>query len=276
MSVILKALKNSAAEGKGPDSAEQLPAEKTSAEKKQPPVFEEGEGFFSAKPSYVQKSELPELIKKAPAIRRPVLILSGLLVAAITFSVVLHFLKGRQMPASQQTPDSALTAAANVPPVVVDVTAMAAEAKNLFDNGDLDGAQTLYKKAIASDAENALLHNGLGLVYLKKDLYANAQTEFESALAIDDKCAECLNSLGMVKSLTDNATEAKTYLEKAVRLASDYPDPYFNLAVLNEKMGDFGNAVKNYRQFMLLYPNETDGVKAKVRGRIALLTGETE
>ena len=272
MSVILKALKNSSAESKPADepSAEQ-PKNETP---KQAPVFEEGEGFFSAKPNYVQKSELPELIKKVPAIRGSVLVLSGILILAISFSVVWHYFKNRD---SKITPQAALPVAATVAPAeAVNVDAMAAEAKNLFDSGNLDGAQALYKKAIDAAPENALLHNGLGLVYLKKDLYANAQTEFESALAINDKCAECLNSLGMVKSLTDNSTEAKTYLEKAINIASDYPDPYFNLAVLNEKMGDFGNAVKNYRQFLLLYTNDNDGVKAKVKNRITLLTGDAE
>jgi Tfp pilus assembly protein PilF len=78
----------------------------------------------------------------------------------------------------------------------------------------------------------------------------------------------------MLKSVLGESIEAKKYLEKAISLASSYPDPYFNLAVLSEKEGDYSNAVKYYRQFTSLYPDKNDVLVTKINRRIADLADQ--
>lgn len=146
-------------------------------------------------------------------------------------------------------------------------------ARDAFAAGNLDQSLNMFKEASEKDPNNAVVHNNLGLVLAKKGLYAEAASEYESALEIDENCAECLNNYGMLKSMMGDTAEAKRFLEEATEVSPRYADPYFNLGVLSEKSGDIKAAVTNYKTFIELYTNKTDGMVDKVKQRIIFLGG---
>lgn len=253
MSVILKALKGS------------------EQEKFDPEFLPEGEGFFKGKGSFIKKSAAPATPKKR------VIVLASIFGVLLIASFALKWAKNRAFTPTKEEQEVAVKVEVAPPPQVAqsaEVAPIIEEAVSAFNSGDLDKSAQLYKKAISLSGDDAELHNNLGLVFVKKGLYSNAADEYKKALEINDKCAECYNNFGYLKSLLGEEVEAKKYLDKALMFASDYPDPHFNLAVLYEKEGDIGNAVKHYRQFSSLAPDKSSDVVMKVNKRVIELAGK--
>lgn len=53
--------------------------------------------------------------------------------------------------------------------------------------------------------------------------------------------------------------------EKAAKLAPDWPVPYFNLALLQEKTGRFKEAAVSLREYLRFAPNDPDAAKTRER-----------
>jgi Tfp pilus assembly protein PilF len=147
-------------------------------------------------------------------------------------------------------------------------------ARSQYKSGEYDDSLKLFQKVIDQDPNNAIVHNDMGLVLLKKELYASAEGHFAKALELDDACAECYNNLGYLKTTLDQPIEAEKYLQKAIVLKPDYADPYFNLAVMYEKNGDVGKAVEYYRDYLQKIPKTETELAAKIKSRIQDLAGD--
>jgi Flp pilus assembly protein TadD len=286
MSIILKALKSS---------------EEEAREKKAPaPSQDKGEdGLFFAEEGVVKKRvDIGRFVPGAIASRmnKRSWVLLGIFVAILATSLVFKYLKkgeddaalepavGIVRPQAQQAPQVnvpqspaqvVIPGQASSPvPSALPIQASSDPAENAFNTGDYDAAAKLYKEAMDKDPNNAMTHNNLGMVYLKKELYSSAAQEFQKALEIDSNCAECFNNFGYLKTVLNQTQEAEKYFQKAMAISGTYPDPYFNLAVLYENDGDIGNAVKYYQQFANLYPDKASQIVADVNRRIDFLKGK--
>ena len=275
MSVILKALKNS---GNEPETVN-VPA---------------GEGFFRGKESIVRN--VPISKKSTGIINDPIVkgksnkrvyFLGFLFLVSIAFAVTVKYFKDKNAinpeelkpvdfsaTTNQNNPEASDVAAATPTDTNISKSNAEEDALKAYEKGDYDSGIRLFKEAISKNPDDAILHNNLGLAYVKKELYSSAVDEYKKALEMDDKCAECFNNLGFIKSSLGDVFEARKYLEKAIFLSSKYPDPYFNLAVLCEREGDIGNAVKYYKQFSELYPDKNDPLIGKIKNRVKDLTGK--
>jgi tetratricopeptide (TPR) repeat protein len=61
----------------------------------------------------------------------------------------------------------------------------------------------------------------------------------------------------MAKSLEDNALAAEEF-KKAIAFAPDWPEPYYQLAIIQEKMENYGTAVINLKRYLFLAPNASN------------------
>lgn len=147
-------------------------------------------------------------------------------------------------------------------------------ARSQYKSGEYDESLKSFQKAIDQDPNNAIIHNDMGLVLLKKELFASAEGHFAKALELDDACAECFNNLGYLKTALGQPVEAEKYLQKALMLKPDYTDPYFNLAVMYEKNGDVGKSVDYYQEYLKRIPASDTDLAAKIKSRIYDLSGE--
>lgn len=147
-------------------------------------------------------------------------------------------------------------------------------ARSQYKSGEYDESLKSFQKALEQDPTNAIIHNDMGLVLLKKELYASAEGRFAKALELDDACAECYNNLGYLKTALGQPVEAEKYLQKALVLKPDYVDPYFNLAVMYEKNGDVGKSVEYYQEYLKRIPKSDTDMAAKIKSRIHDLSGE--
>lgn len=266
MSIILNALKNS--DGEKDKKTERAPVN--------------DEGFFKPGQTIIKK----ERSFKLPEINKRTKVLLLIFVCACVFSFTVYKIKNYQQTRSiptkieilqpeaiQQAVSQTTTGVApavQAPSAPVSVTA----AEAAFNSGKYDDSLKMYKAELDKDKNNALLHNNVGMIYLKKELYASASDEFRKALEVDNNCEECFNNFGYLKTLLGENQEAQKYFEKAIKINSTYPDPYFNLAVLFEKDGDIGNAVKYFQQFVTLYPDKNAQLVNDINKRINFLKGK--
>ena len=51
--------------------------------------------------------------------------------------------------------------------------------------------------------------------------------------------------------------------KKATRLAPSWPDAYYNLGIIQEKIGRYANAIRNLRKYIKLSPNAKEAGKIK-------------
>ncbi len=66
----------------------------------------------------------------------------------------------------------------------------------------------------------------------------------------------------MAKSPTDYEDAIKEF-EKAATLAPDWPDVYYNLGLIQEKLSKYGDAIKNLTKYLELSPNASDSREVK-------------
>lgn len=142
------------------------------------------------------------------------------------------------------------------------------QADKLFNEGRFEESLQLYVTALQQDPNNAFLHNNVGLIFLKQELYLNSANHFKRAIEIDSKCAECFNNFGFLETLRSNFIEAEKYFRNAISLNKEYPDPYFNLGVLYEQSGDIQEAVISYQGFLQRFPDVNSRLFSDVKKHI--------
>ncbi len=249
MSVILKALRS---------QQEEQRAEETTAH----------EGLFLGKSGFLKKN--------ASSTKR-LWLLSALLLAMAAATTTLWVWNRWQTEQVAEMSSKPKTAPpqARLPSVAVPLPTNPSvdleQAKNLFENGQLDASLKLYQQALEQNPDSATIHNDLGLVFLRKELFSSSEKHFSRALELDGNCAECFNNLGYLKTVTGETIEAETYLKKALSLKKDYADPYFNLAVLYEKNGDLGSAVNHYQAFLKRSDNDNSQLALQIKQHLQKL-----
>lgn len=223
-----------------------------------------------------------------PGSKKRQVILLGVLAASIVLLVVLHFVRREDVPPPPKprepvvaavpalTPETAVVDS-DVPvvaPVVPGSDNDLQIARSQYKSGQYEDSLKSFQKALDKDPNNPSIHNDMGLVLLKKELFTSAESHFAKALELDDGCVECYNNLGYLKTALGQPVEAEKYLQKAISLKPDYADPYFNLGVMYEKNGDVGKAVESYQTFLKKIPKTDSELAAKIKSRIHDLSGE--
>lgn len=84
--------------------------------------------------------------------------------------------------------------------------------------------------------------------------HANAQNISDEAMHHFDRGQAAVE---MAKSPTDYEDAIKEF-EKAATLAPDWPDVYYNLGLIQEKLRKYDDAIKNLTKYLELSPNASD------------------
>lgn len=91
---------------------------------------------------------------------------------------------------------------------------------------------------------------------------------------------EALRHMARGEAAVESAQSSGDYknaiaeFEKAVSLAPNWPNPFFNLGIVQEIAGDFDSAIKNLKRYLELAPNASD--KAEVTTKIYKLEYKKE
>ena len=148
------------------------------------------------------------------------------------------------------------------------------------EDKDIAGAKAVYQKALAANANSALLNAGLGHVEILEGKTPEARNHFETAISLSGgKNIMVLDAVGFANGDFDSklgdaayaveklkqATNIKGF--KDVRILTDLGDAY-------RKLGDGGTAQRTYEAALVIDPNYA---RAKFRiGRIYQSQGESQ
>jgi tetratricopeptide (TPR) repeat protein len=88
----------------------------------------------------------------------------------------------------------------------------------------------------------------------------NAQAVSEEAREARRHMARGQAAVEMAKSPEDYEAAIREFQE-AARLAPDWPDPYYNLGLVQEKAGKFMEAIASLKEYLRLAPNAPDAAK---------------
>lgn len=133
--------------------------------------------------------------------------------------------------------------------------AYVALAATFAEQGDLDGAERYYRKAIELNPRDAGAWLNLGLdVYEARGDLDGAEACYRRTLEIRPGYAIAVFNLGHIAEVRGEPAEAESLYHQAARLDSLMPGPYHNLAALALARGDYALARRLYSQARLRDP----------------------
>ncbi len=93
----------------------------------------------------------------------------------------------------------------------------------------------------------SIVHNQLGLYYLKKGMLDAAEKEFNTAFELNPAETLAKNNIVEVYLKQNKLTEAQEILEELIKRYPDYEDPYINLANLYFSLKQEDKALENFQ-----------------------------
>jgi tetratricopeptide (TPR) repeat protein len=143
------------------------------------------------------------------------------------------------------------------------------QGRSLEDRGDVSGAITAYRKAIALQPKAAELHAELAAVYARQGQLSEATTEAQAALALDAHDPEANRIVGLIQAdsadratdtatATKLATEAIGHLEYVLADGRRDPGVELTLGRLDVTAGRYAKAIATLRNFLLEQPGYAD------------------
>jgi tetratricopeptide (TPR) repeat protein len=123
--------------------------------------------------------------------------------------------------------------------------------------GDLEGAVTAYRQAIALRPNFPLAHFNLGVAERLRGNLAAAATALERATALDPSYAEAFDQLAMTKEQTGDLDSALTLYQRAIALDPERPRFYRDLGRLHVLRREPEPAARAWERAVALDPADS-------------------
>lgn len=122
-------------------------------------------------------------------------------------------------------------------------------AKNAANRSDWGEASRLATQIIAGHPENSEAFYLLGYIHFQQKNYEEAEQVFRQTIRLEPNHANALNDLGITLEYVGRSAEAIEYYERSVNTGTN-PDAFFNLALLEEKRGQYAKAISLYERYL--------------------------
>ncbi len=119
-------------------------------------------------------------------------------------------------------------------------------------------AEDLIRRAIAYNKRIPDYRNNLGNVYLERKLLDKAEECYRKALKLNPRYADAHNNLGNVLREKGKLQESVGAYRKAVRLNPAHPEIHNNLGIVLDALGRSAEAIDHYREAVRLKPDFCD------------------
>lgn len=127
-------------------------------------------------------------------------------------------------------------------------------------------------------------YNRKGVDYLNRGKLSKAESHFQKSIELDAKSAAAHNNLGNLLMIRNEHYLAAWEFERAAQLSPNSPEPYVNLGLVFEKVGQLERAEENYAIAMEIAPTnpicignlarilvKQDGDPAQIKGLLDLV-----
>ena len=135
------------------------------------------------------------------------------------------------------------------------VKALNSQATKLVES-DSDQAISMLLKALDIDPENIACLTQLGLIYVEQKDYQNAIVTFQKVSTIKPDFAHAYFNLGYLYWETKDYAQAKDMYLRVIELKPEFVDEaLFNLAMIQNKLGEQSQCIKNLEQAIVINPD---------------------
>jgi len=117
---------------------------------------------------------------------------------------------------------------------------------------------TAYKLRLASDPDNAGLHNNLGNQFVLRNMMKEALREFRTAARLDRRSPVPWNNIGTTYKKMGRLDQAMNAFQKAVSIDERYALAYYNIGTIHDEKGDYDQAIESYLKAVSLRPELTE------------------
>jgi predicted O-linked N-acetylglucosamine transferase (SPINDLY family) len=132
------------------------------------------------------------------------------------------------------------------------------EALQHHQEGRLEEAERLYRRALETDPDNIDALHFLGVIAYQRGDYDGAADLILRALSLNSSNAPAHNNLGNVYAAQDRTDEALASYGKAIALAPDYVDARVNLGGILVRQNRLEDAAACYGDLLALAPDRLD------------------
>jgi len=134
------------------------------------------------------------------------------------------------------------------------INALQGQASELIETEPMI-AQKVLLKVLEIDPVNIRGLSQLGYLYTTQENYVKAIDTYQKVTELDPQLPDAFFNLGYVYAITEDYDQAKTMYRRVVELSPSYEDEaLFNLAVIQEKLGEHDQCLKNLEQAVTLNP----------------------
>ena len=119
-----------------------------------------------------------------------------------------------------------------------------------IDQGQPQAAAAEFERASTLDPTNASYLANLGNARRAIADRAGAEQAYRRAMAISDRAADAANGLGVLLVESQRPAEAVTWFERALASAPDFVEARLNLGIALQESGQPGRAIEQYRQVL--------------------------
>jgi len=127
---------------------------------------------------------------------------------------------------------------------------------------DTEAARKLLLKALEVDSRNISCLSQLGYIYMDRQDYSRAIQTYLKVTELAPRQADTFFNLGYMYTITKNYQEAKAMYGRVVELRPKFTDEaLFNLAVINQKLGEHTSCIKNLEQAVAFNPGNKSAQK---------------
>ncbi len=141
------------------------------------------------------------------------------------------------------------------------VNAALGQAADMLDT-DPGKAEICILKALQIDPDNISGLSNLGYIYMSRQNYEKAIETYLKVTTLAPRLPDTFFNLGYVYAVTKDYQQAKLMYRRVVELKPAFTDEaLFNLAVINEKLGEHQQCIKNLERAVALNPGNESALK---------------
>ena len=137
---------------------------------------------------------------------------------------------------------------------IADSEAVSVDVATLWKKEATNDPITAYRVRIASDPDNAGLHNNLGNQYVLQNQMDDAIAEFKIAARLDHGSPVPWNNIGTAYKKMGKLGPAMDAFKKAIDLDPKYALGYYNIGTIHDEQGDYDDAITYYLKALALRP----------------------
>ncbi|MGJ5819536.1 tetratricopeptide repeat protein [Paludibaculum fermentans] len=124
--------------------------------------------------------------------------------------------------------------------------------------GELEPAIAGFRKALADDADDPMIHNSLGVALSRTGHPEEAVVEYRKAIALSADFPDAYNNLGGLLLSAGRVDEAIGNFEKALQYSPDYAEAHSNLGAALAQQGRIDRALPHMEKSVEYKPNDAN------------------